>query len=83
MQPKSLIVIGFAAVCSAVAIAIPAPAPTVAPRHNQWENHNEHDTSTYINYTTVTGFFLQDINTTVPSTFDYVNFPSERKREHC
>ena len=26
----------------------------------------------YINYTTVTGFFLQDINTTVASTFDYV-----------
>lgn len=26
----------------------------------------------YINYTNVGGFFLQDLNTTVPSTFDYV-----------
>ena len=29
----------------------------------------------YINYTTVTGFFLQDVNGTVASTFDYVSMP--------
>lgn len=28
--------------------------------------------ATYINYTTVTGYFLQDINTTNATTFDYV-----------
>jgi hypothetical protein len=30
-------------------------------------------TSGYINYTTVTGYFLQDISTTNASTFDYVS----------
>lgn len=32
--------------------------------------------ATYINYTTVTGYFLQDDASTSPSTFDYV-IPSE------
>lgn len=27
----------------------------------------------YVNYTTVTGFFLQDEAATVPGTFDYVS----------
>jgi hypothetical protein len=38
-----------------------APKPTSAPSH-----------SSYINYTTVTGFFAQDDPATVASTFDYV-----------
>lgn len=76
MQFKSLISASvLASVCSAIALPAAAPAPTVAPRHNQWENHNDHqDSSSYINYTTVQGFFLQDVNTTVPGTFDYSLF---------
>lgn len=31
----------------------------------------------YINYTTLTGFFLQDDPTTNASTFDYVSAPKE------
>ncbi len=68
MQLKSLLVSSLiAAVCPAAAIA--APEPTLAPRHDK---HNDHDSSSYINYTTVGGFFLQDEATTVPGTFDYV-----------
>jgi hypothetical protein len=67
MQLKSLFsVSAFAIVGSAAAVATAAPQPTLAPRHNN------HDGSSYINYTTVTGFFLQDEATTDPSTFDYV-----------
>jgi hypothetical protein len=60
---------GFAITCAAVA----APQPTalaVIPRLSSNE---------YINYTTVTGFFLQDEPTTNPGTFDYVRYThSER-----
>lgn len=31
----------------------------------------------YINYTNVAGYFLQDLNTTIPSTFDYVMLPKD------
>jgi hypothetical protein len=31
----------------------------------------------YIQYSTVTGYFLQDLNSTDPSTFDYVRLISE------
>lgn len=57
---------GFAITCAAVA----APQPTalaVVPRLSSNE---------YINYTTVTGFFLQDEPTTNPGTFDYVRYTS-------
>lgn len=36
----------------------------------------------YINYTTITGFFLQDDPTTDPSTFDYVSAPTVYEHEH-
>jgi hypothetical protein len=52
----------FAITCAAIA----APQPTslaALPRINPNE---------YINYTTITGFFLQDDPATNPSTFDYV-----------
>ncbi|KAF4626683.1 hypothetical protein G7Y89_g11475 [Cudoniella acicularis] len=39
-----------------------APRPTPAPSH---------PSSDFINYTTVTGFFLQDESSTDPGTFDY------------
>jgi hypothetical protein len=42
-----------------------APRPTSAPGHS---------TPDYIQYSTVTGFFLQDDNATVPGTFDYVRY---------
>jgi hypothetical protein len=72
MHLKSLIpaTLGFFAVtCAAVA----APQPTtlaVLPRLNSNE---------YLNYTTLTGFFLQDDPATDPNTFDYVrfHFPTE------
>jgi hypothetical protein len=65
MQLRSLIpaTLGFFAItCTATA----APHPTslaVLPRISSNE---------YINYTTLTGFFLQDDPATNPSTFDYV-----------
>jgi hypothetical protein len=31
----------------------------------------------YINYTNVAGYFLQDLDSTVPSTFDYVSSPEK------
>jgi hypothetical protein len=33
----------------------------------------------YINYTTVTGYFLQDVSTTNASTFDYVSLEAMEK----
>jgi hypothetical protein len=53
---------GFAITCASLA----APQPTalaVLPRLNSNE---------YVNYTTLTGFFLQDDPTTNSGTFDYV-----------
>jgi hypothetical protein len=44
--------------------ALPAAATLVAAAGNK-----------YINYTTVKGYFEQDIETTDPSTYDYVSFP--------
>lgn len=35
--------------------------------------HPTHSSPDYVNYTTVTGFFLQDEATTVPGTFDYTS----------
>lgn len=63
MQISTLFSFGSLAVivtCSAVA----APAPTLASRY-----HGQ----TYINYTTITGFFAQDDPETNVSTFDYVS----------
>lgn len=65
MQLRNIIpaTLGFFAITCA---AIAAPQPTslaVLPRINSNE---------YINYTTLTGFFLQDDPATNPSTFDYV-----------
>jgi hypothetical protein len=51
-----------ASVVGALAVTCAAlPKPISAPSH-----------SSYINYTTVTGFFAQDDPATVASTFDYV-----------
>ncbi|KAH7411418.1 histidine phosphatase superfamily [Cadophora sp. MPI-SDFR-AT-0126] len=52
---------------SAIAVPAPAPAPqataaAILPRIRGGE---------WINYTTLTGFFLQDESATVPGTFDY------------
>ncbi|TAQ85218.1 Sedoheptulose-bisphosphatase/4-nitrophenylphosphatase [Chlorociboria aeruginascens] len=44
-------------------IASPEPTPAL--------DADFHSHSTHINYTTLTGFFLQDNNDTDPSTFDY------------
>jgi hypothetical protein len=44
--------------------ALPAAATLAAAAGNK-----------YINYTTVKGYFEQDIETTDPSTYDYVSFP--------
>ena len=68
MSVKSLLsfVLGtFAVMCAADA----APQPTPAPR----------STPEYINYTTITGFFLQDEPTTNVSTFDYVRLALTRR----
>jgi hypothetical protein len=40
---------------------------------------NCHGGSSYINYTTVTGFFQQDDSATVASGFDYVSRSQEAK----
>jgi hypothetical protein len=56
-----------------IAKAVPAPAPTsaaVLPRIYPDE---------YFNYTTLTGFFLQDDPATNPSTFDYVRVSRIKK----
>jgi hypothetical protein len=45
--------------------ALSAAAPLAAAAGNK-----------YINYTTVKGYFEQDIETTDPSTYDYVGFSS-------
>jgi hypothetical protein len=63
---------GFAITCAALA----APQPTalaVLPRLNSNE---------YINYTTLTGFFLQDDPATNSGTFDYVRFCSPPNELH-
>lgn len=39
---------------------------------------NCHGGDSYINYTTVAGFFQQDDAATVASTFDYVSRPQKR-----
>lgn len=39
--------------------------------------------SHYINYTTVTGFFLQDDSSTNPSSFDYVSSYLSKFLENC
>lgn len=67
MQLPTLLSVGLLAIsCEALALAAPAPAPTPAAllprlRGSEW-----------VNYTTITGFFLQDDVATVPGTFDYV-----------
>ena len=39
---------------------------------------NVTDSAGYINYTTITGYFLQDEPTTNASTFSYVSSPASR-----
>jgi hypothetical protein len=57
-----------------VASASHPPSPTAAP---QYSGHSQ---NSWINYTAVPGFFLQDDSATVPSTFDYVrNSPFLRR----
>ena len=59
--------LGLGLLSLAIAAPAPAPEPTAAailPRIRGTE---------WINYTTLTGFFLQDEVDTVPSGFDYVS----------
>ncbi|KAF7886071.1 hypothetical protein EAF00_010174 [Botryotinia globosa] len=49
------------------------PHATPAPYYDARSNSQSHDKS-WINYTAVPGFFLQDEATTVPSTFDYTQW---------
>ncbi|KAI9646830.1 putative phosphoglycerate mutase pmu1 [Ciborinia camelliae] len=49
------------------------PRATPAPYYNPHTSTGSHGSS-WINYTTVPGFFLQDEETTVPSTFDYTQW---------
>ncbi len=67
MQLLTLLSAGFlATACQALALAAPAPTPAALfPRLRGSE---------WVNYTTLTGFFLQDDVATVPGTFDYVCF---------
>ncbi|KAM3069373.1 putative phosphoglycerate mutase pmu1, variant 2 [Clarireedia jacksonii] len=51
-----------------VASASHSPSPTAAP---QYSGHSQ---NSWINYTTVPGFFLQDDSATIPSTFDYTQW---------
>ena len=63
MQLSRFLPFGFAITCAALA----APQPTalaVLPRLNSNE---------YLNYTTLTGFFLQDDPSTSTTGFDYVS----------
>lgn len=60
-----------------IAGAVPGaqfPHATPAPYYDARSNSGSHGKS-WINYTAVPGFFLQDEATTVPSTFDYVWIP--------
>lgn len=63
----SLGLLSLASTTLATPVAAPAPEPTPAAilpriRGSEW-----------INYTTLTGFFLQDEVDTIPSGFDYVS----------
>ncbi|TGO82034.1 hypothetical protein BPOR_0940g00030 [Botrytis porri] len=49
------------------------PHATPAPYYDARSNSGSHSKS-WINYTAVPGFFLQDEATTVPSTFDYTQW---------
>lgn len=62
-----------------IAGAVPGnfPRATPAPYYNPSTGRHG---SSWINYTAVPGFFLQDEATTVPSTFDYVCNPLIRQR---
>jgi hypothetical protein len=73
MQLTRLLPFGFAITCAS--LAAPAPEPTalaVLPRIHSNE---------YINYTTLTGFFLQDDPATSTTGFDYVRMQFWRQRE--
>ncbi|KAJ8060220.1 hypothetical protein OCU04_010563 [Sclerotinia nivalis] len=59
-----------------IAGAVPGgnfPRATPAPYYNPQSSTGSHAAS-WINYTAVPGFFLQDDATTVPSTFDYTQW---------
>jgi hypothetical protein len=73
MQLTRLLPFGFAITCAS--LAAPAPEPTalaVLPRTRSNE---------YTNYTTLTGFFLQDDLATSTTGFDYVRMQFWRQRE--
>jgi hypothetical protein len=73
MQLTRVLPFGFAVTCAA--LAAPAPQPTalaVLPRINSNE---------YFNYTTLTGFFLQDDPATSTTGFDYVSILSNGSRK--
>jgi hypothetical protein len=74
MQLTRLLPFGFAITCASLAAPAPAPEPTalaVLPRTRSNE---------YTNYTTLTGFFLQDDPATSTTGFDYVRMQFWRAR---
>jgi hypothetical protein len=74
MSLKSIVPVALTLLAVTASAHFP-PRPTLPP----WNPGHPGQGQDWINYTTVTGFFLQDEPTTVPGTFDYVReSPSER-----